>query len=478
MKNPTKPRKIDPDCRFRSLTEDQLNVIQDASFQILERTGVRFHHPEAVELFKKAGAKVLDDSHVRIPTNLVEKTLATVPDNITIHNQDGKPALEVGGYRTYYGTGSDCMHIYDLDTGVRRKALLQDVETGIRLVDTLPHLDFVMSMYLPSDVPEDRYEREQMAVMLRESSKPIIFVGINAASTMHSIKMAAIVAGGEKILQAQPFIINYVNTASAFQHNHDSVERLLYAAERNIPTIYAPGKLRGMTAPMTSAGAMAVGFAGQLAGLVLSQIKKEGSPFIISNPSRGTIDMRSMVGLYAPPEDGPYGWDLTHYNQIPTFAIAGASDSKTFDAQAAAEAALGLYSVTIGGANLVHDIGYLDCAMTGSLELVAFCNEVIGWLKEYLKELVINEETLALDLIHEVGPDGYFLNTRHTLNHVREDWRPSLFDRFDYHQWSEEGGITLNQKANKLVKEILDSVEPKVLPNKIEQELQKLIELD
>jgi trimethylamine--corrinoid protein Co-methyltransferase len=184
-----------------------------------------------------------------------------------------------------------------------------------------------------------------------------------------------------------------------------------------------------------------------------------------------------MVGLYAPPEDGPYGWDLAHYNRIPTFAIAGASDSKTFDGQAAAEAALSLYSATIGGANLIHDIGYLDCAMTGSLELVAFCNEVIGWLKNYLQDLVITEETLALDLILDVGPDGYFLDTKHTLNHVREDWMPSLFDRFDYKQWAEDGEVTLNERANQFVKDLLDSIQPKTLPKGIEKELQAVIDL-
>jgi trimethylamine--corrinoid protein Co-methyltransferase len=469
---------LEEKCRFLSLNEEQIKTIQQASYEILERTGVRFHHKEAVNLLKRAGAKVSDETLVRFPAKLIEQSLSSIPTNITIYNQEGSPSLNVGGYRSYYGTGSDCMHIYDLETGQRRKAILDDVVNGVRLVENLPNLDFVMSMYLPSDVPEEKYERHQMRIMLRESTKPIIFVGINAASTYYAIKMAAITAGGEEYLQKEPFIINYVNTVSAFQHNYDSVERLLYAAERGIPTIYAPGKHRGLTAPMTAAGAMALGFAGHLAGLTLSQIKQPGSPFIISNPSHGTIDMRSMVGLYAPPEDGPYGWDIAHYNNIPTFAIAGASDAKIFDAQAAAEAALSLYSVTIGGANLIHDVGYLDCAMTGSLELVAYCNEVVGWLKYHLKELEITPETLALDVIHQVGPDNYFLNTKHTLEHVREDWLPTLFDRFDYRQWSEKDSTTLNMRANQYVKDLLDSVEQLTLQQKIEQELQDVINED
>jgi trimethylamine--corrinoid protein Co-methyltransferase len=465
----------DPRCRFRSLSEEQVEIIQNASYEILERTGVRIHHQAAVELLISGGAEAIDETLVRFPSKLINQCLKSVPDNIPVYNQEGNQVLNVGGYRCYYGTGSDCMHIYDLDTKQRRKAVLEDVSNGIRLVDSLPNLDFVMSMFLPSDVPEEQYERQQMRVMLRESIKPIIFVGINAASTVYAIRMAEIIAGSEKALQKQPFIINYVNTVSAFQHNFDSVERLLYAAERGIPTIYAPGKHRGLTAPMTAAGAMALGFAGHLVGLVLSQLKNPGSPFIISNPSHGTIDMRSMVGLYAPPEDGPYGWDLAHHNNIPTFAIAGASDSKIFDAQAAAEAALSLYSVTVGGANLIHDVGYLDCAMTGSLELVAFCNEVIGWLNYHLRDLDVSPESLALDLIHEVGPDNYFLDTSHTLEHVREDWMPTLFDRFDYRQWSESEKTTLDMRANQYVKDLLASLEPRSLSPALDQKLLEIV---
>ncbi len=114
--------------------------------------------------------------------------------------------------------------------------------------------------------------------------------------------------------------------------------------------------------------------------------------------------------------------------------------------------------------------------MTGSLELVAFCNEVIGWLKNYLQDLKINEETLALDLIHQVGPDGYFLDADHTLNHVKEDWMPSLFDRSDFEQWSEDGQYTFLNRAKITVRDTLKSIQPKTLPADIEQKLQSVID--
>jgi len=167
---------------------------------------------------------------------------------------------------------------------------------------------------------------------------------------------------------------------------------------------------------------------------------------------------------------------MAHYYGVPIFGTAGCSDAKIFDAQAAAEAALSLFSNTVGGANLIHDVGYLDFAMTGSLELVAFCDELIGWLRRYLRSLEINEETLALDLIHEVGPDGHFLDTEHTLRHVRENWRPRLLDRLDYHRWAADGAKTLEQRANQRVRDILESHRAEPLPDDVLAAIQAVID--
>ncbi len=458
-------------AQFRSLNEDQRSLLHEASLEIMAHTGMRFFSEEALMLFKKGGATITDGNLVCIPPHLVEWALRSAPQNITIYDQTGKRAMSLGGHRSYFGAGSDCMNIYDPHTGERRKAVLNDVVNGVRLVDSLPNLDFVMSMYLPSDVPEDFYERKQMAIMLQESNKPIVFVGIEADSTVYAVEMAEIAAGGLEQLQRYPFIINYINAVSAFQHNKQSLERLLYAAERNLPSIYAPGNSRGVTAPITIAGALALGNAGQLAGLVLTQLKQEGSPFLRSHPSGTTMDLRSMVSIYASPDVGPYGWDLAHSYGIPTFGAAGCSDAKIFDAQAAAEATLLLFDNTINGVNLIHDIGYLDCAMTGSLELVYFCNEIIGWLRRYLQKIEISEETLALDLIHEIGPDGHFLETDHTFKHVREDWTPSLVDRLDYSRWADQGSKTLHERANEAVKEIIANHHAEPLPEDVVRRL-------
>lgn len=458
---------------YKLLTEHQMKLLHEASLTIMDRTGMRFHSQKAIDLFKKAGARVSDSNLIKIPPILVDRALDTVPKELIIYDRNGQEAMSLGSSQAYFGVGSDCMFIYDLKTGERRKAVMEDVVHGVRLADGLPNIDFLMSMFLPSDVPNETYERHQMEAMLRGSTKPIVYVGLEASSTKYAVEMASVVAGGLRSLQRYPFIINYINTTSSFQHDVENIERLLFSAERNLPTVYAPGNSRGTTAPITVAGMLALGNAGQLAGLVLSQLQREGSPFILNNPSCGKMDMSSLIDLYATPDLGKSDWAVARRYGLPVLCSAGCSNAKIFDVQAAAEATLTLFANMIGGVNLNSNIGYLDSAMTGSLELVAFCDEIIGWTKHYLKELVIDEETLALDLIHEVGPDGHFLATEHTLRHMRDDWHPTLFDRRSYDQWSTEGEMTLHQRANQKVHDILQNHETEPLADEVLDQLSK-----
>jgi len=461
--------------RYAGLTTDEIGRLHDASLVVLSEVGVRIHDDEALSLLRKAGAHASHENIVRIPSGLVEWALKTAPKTVTIYGRDGLPAMELGGYRCYFGVGSDCMYIYDLHTGHRREAILEDVRLGVRLVDALPNLDFAMSMFMPSDVAIASHEARQMAMMLQETTKPIIYVGEGLASTESAVKMASVVAGGLEQLVRHPFIVNYVNAKSPLSHNQESLQRLLYCAERNLPSIYAPANARGTTAPMTAEGAVITANAGQLTGLVLSQLKREGAPFIRKDPGSNAMDMRTMVMLYASPDGGRFGWDLAHHHGLPIFGTGGCSDAKVFDAQAAAEATLTLFASVLGGANLIHDIGYLDCAMTGSLELVAFCDEIIGWMKRYFRPPILDDENLTLETIKEVGLEDDYLGSKHTLHHLRDSWKPGLFDRFDHRRWAEQGSMTLLERANRKVMEVLAGHVPPRLPQSTVRSLDRIL---
>ena len=242
---------------------------------MLARTGVRLDEPEAVELVRRAGATV-DGDIVRLPAKLVEDALAAAPREFTIYDREGRPALTLDGSRTYFGPGSDCLHIVDHRSGERRAPVLQDVLEGVTLCDALEHIDFAMSLFLPADVPQQTADRHQMRVMLNATTKPLIFVTYDMSGCVDDIAMAEAVAGGPAALAERPFLACYINTASGLLHNRDSLEKLLYLAGKGVPVLYIPGSIAGLSGPATVAGSVAMINAGVLAGLVIAQLKHEG----------------------------------------------------------------------------------------------------------------------------------------------------------------------------------------------------------
>jgi trimethylamine--corrinoid protein Co-methyltransferase len=179
---------------YRGLTDEQCRLIHCASLEILERTGILLYYQPAIDLLKKAGC-IVEENRVRIPAHLVKWALRTAPSRIMVYDRSGKPVMPLGDRISTFGTGSDCLNILDHGTGERRKALLQDVVDGIRVADAMPHIDFIMSMFLPSDVPIAADVR-QMEVMLTYSSKPICFVTYEWEGTAEIIEMLEVVVGG------------------------------------------------------------------------------------------------------------------------------------------------------------------------------------------------------------------------------------------------------------------------------------------
>jgi trimethylamine--corrinoid protein Co-methyltransferase len=459
---------------FPCLTEEQARRMHEACLDILERVGIRLYLDEAVELLRKAGARVTDGNLVRVPSALVEKALETVPKRLTLYDRMGRPVMPLGGYRCFYGPGSDCLHIIDHRTGERRKPVVRDVEEGSVLCDFLPRIDYVMSMVLPSDVDGSVADRYQMEAMLSSTTKPIIFVTYDASGCRDAIEMAEAVMGGEDALRKTPFVACYINAVSGLRHNKEALEKLLFLASKNLPSLYIPSSSAAITSPVTPAGSVALDFAGVLAGLVLSQLKKEGAPVVIPGmPPGGTFDMRTFVLSYAEPER-TLATALAHYYGIPMFAIGGASESKVVDGQAAAEAALTLAVETLAGSHIIHDLGYLESGLTFSFAQLVLCDETVGWLKAFAKGYEVDDEKLALDVIAALGPDGDFLNTEHTLHHFRERWYPALFERLNYDAWWKKGGKSCAERAGEMIDRILSEHKADPLPPGVRDKLREI----
>jgi trimethylamine--corrinoid protein Co-methyltransferase len=459
---------------YRGLTDDQCRLIHCASLEILERTGVQLYYQPAIELMKKAGC-IVEQNRVRIPAHLVEWALRAAPSQIMMYDRTGMPVMPIRDRISTFGTGSDCLNVLDHGTGKSRKAVLQDVIDGIRVADSMPQIDFIMSMFLPGDVPVAA-DVVQMEVMLTYSAKPICFVTYEWEGTEEIVEMLELVAGSEEQLRIKPTAILYLNPTTAFKHNESALRKLIYAAEKHLPVVYLPDVQRGLSCPITYAGAMACANAGQLVGLLLAQLVNEGTPIILNAATPTTIDMKTMVMPYAEPEGKSFALEMNFYYNLPVFSIGGCSDSKLLDEQAIMEAALSLFSATIRGGNMIHDIGYLESGLTGSLELVVICDEIISWLKAYLQGLEINQETLALDVIHEHALTADFLGTEHTVRHVREGWQPNLVDRHNFEGWMASGGMSMGKRAKTKIDDILSDEHHEILPPDIKRRIRKITE--
>jgi len=459
---------------YRGMTDEQCRQIHCASLEILERTGTQLYYQPALDLLKKAGCFV-GGNRVRIPAHLVEWALRTAPSRIMIYDRFGEPVMPLGDRISTFGTGSDCLNILDHETGDRRKAVMQDIIDGTRVADAMPHINFIMSMFLPNDVSVAA-DVIQMETMLSYSSKPICFVTYEWEGFPEIVEMLELVAGGADQLRIHPTAMLYLNPTTAFKHNESALRKLMYSAKKHLPFIYLPDVQRGLSCPITYAGAMACANAGQLVGLLLAQLVREGAPVILNAATPTTIDMKTMVMPYAEPEGRAFALEMNFYYNLPVFSTGGCSDSKLLDEQAIMDSSLSLFWAALRGGNMIHDVGYMESGLMGSLELVVICDEIISWLKTSMQGLEINADTLALDVIHDHALNGDFLGTEHTLRHVRDGWQPRLVDRRNYEQWRAKGGRSMRERARLRVEEILNAEPRQILLPELERRLKSITE--
>jgi trimethylamine--corrinoid protein Co-methyltransferase len=458
------------------MSDEQCEKIHFASLEVMERTGVRLYDQEAIDLVSRAGAHVSDGNRVRIPSALVEKAFTTVPKRVVLCDRNGRRVMPVEGHRSFYGPGSDCLHIIDHRTGERRDPVLRDIVEGMTVADALSNIDFVMSMVLPVDVSPMVADRHQMEAMLNHTTKPIVFVTTEFAGCVDAVEMAEVVAGGADALRLNPFVACYINVTTGLRHNEEALQKLLYLAGKGLPALYIPVGQGGTTAPITVAGCQVVWNVGALVGLILSQLKREGAPYVMAGWGAGALDMRTTVQPYAEPDRRGVAQAMAHFYGLPMFALGGCSDSKCLDEQAGIEAALTLMVTAMTGGHIVHDLGYLESGLCYSLAQLVICDETLGWIDHCLRGVDVSDEALAVDLIDQVGPDGQFLDSQHTLTHFRERWYPSLMDRDNFDGWQASGAKSLEQRAAERVEEILAEHQPEPLPEDVGRAVHAIVE--
>ncbi len=463
--------------QLQMLGQAHCQAIHRATLEILHRTGVQVDHAEAVSLLRDAGAHVDDDNRVCIPPELVDWALQEAPRRIGLCRRGSDETvvrLEAG--RVNFGPGSDCLHYLDPRTGATRDFTAADVADCMRLCDALPQIDFVMSMGIPADLGSANAYRQQFALMLRHTQKPIVFVADTRADCEAIVAMAAAPAGGLEALRAHPTLLLYSEPTTPLRHSQTATDKLLYMAEQALPVVHSPAPMMGGTAPVTLAGGLALGNAEALSSLLIHQLKRRGAPFVYGSGLHH-LDMRTAISVYGAPEfqlARVAVAEMGRFYGLPTWGYAGHSDGQVMDEQAASDATFSVLVALLSGTNLVHDVGYLEAGLTTSPEMIVFTDEVISMMRRFTAGFGLDADSLALGLIDDVGPGGEFLSSEHTLEHFREFWQPALFDRQRADDWREAGSKRLGERLREKTLALLDTHQPEPLPASVAMEIERL----
>jgi trimethylamine--corrinoid protein Co-methyltransferase len=451
------------DCtggKFQVLSSDQIYDIHMATLEVLERTGVLVKEENALRLLGGAGADVdYKTQRVRIPAHLLEEGIDKAPKTIRLCGRDPKNTLIVEGKRSYFGLGGSGIYMLDLDTCERRIATKKDLEDASRLADALENIDFLMGLIIPQDVNQKIWDRHSAQAKLHSTMKHSFTGALGAEGAKDVLKMASLVAGGDKELEMSPLFSFILCTVSPLTQDARNTETAIELAKHKAPIIFACESISGGTAPVTLAGTLVQQNAEVLSANLIAQLVSPGTPVIygaVSSP----MDMRNGSIVLGVPEVALLGVAVTqiaqHYG-IPLYSMAGITDSKIPDAQAAYEKALQQVLVGLAGGNLIHNAaGMLDKMITGSLEQMVIDNEVIGMVKRIMRGIEVNSDTLATEVIDKVGPGGNFLGEKHTRTHYqREHNLTRLSDRNTREAWEKAGRRDVVQRAKEIVREKL-----------------------
>jgi trimethylamine--corrinoid protein Co-methyltransferase len=464
--------------KYHLLSLEQIKKIHHATLELLESVGVRVMLPEAVEMLADAGCRVKDDNLVKIPNWMVEEAISSAPSRVTLYNRLGQEAMRLEGRRVHFGTGTDLIQTYDLETGALRQSRLSDVANAARIADALEDIDFIGSYALPHDSHPNLMYLDSFKAEVENSVKPIFFTAAGLDDIALIIEMAAEAVGGRDVLREKPILIHYAEPLTPLTHTRGAIEKLFFSADNGVPVTYTPGMMSGASAPVTLAGAITMGNAEALSGLVMHQLRAKGAP-IISGFGASTIDMRTSTCVYGCPE---YRLtlsacaDLYHHYGLPMWGTAGVSDANCLDQQAGMEWSISIMADALHGANLVHDIAYLGQGLIGHPGGLVMCAEIISYVKRLMRGFEIDDTHIGLDVIRQVGPGGEFLSAEQTMKLFRkEHWIPYLCNRDSLADWSAKGKKDWGQMATDRAREILITHEPAPLHEDVRKALDEIL---
>jgi trimethylamine--corrinoid protein Co-methyltransferase len=451
---------VNQTAQFSILSQDQKQRIFEGMIETLRNTGVHLHHEEARELLKEHGALV-DGVTVKIPQNFVMDALATVPPVTIVQSWDGTKKTRIEKNQVLFGPGPTPPNFTDPDTLERRKYVRTDAAMVARICEALPNIGFVQSLGTISDVTVSLSDVYEFAEMIQNTTKPILSWSYTRDTCRDIHQIAIAVAGGEEAFKQCPNYVFYGEPISPLLSDFHAMDKAMYCAKHGIPQVYTPCCIGGGTVPATHAGQLVCALSESMLGVVVAQLINPGT-CVIMGGVQSIMDMQYSVYAYGAPELSLLSAALTEMAQyvgLPMFSTAGCTDTKILDPQGAIEAATSVHSAMLSGANFIHDVGYFESGMTGSVLQLVMADEQIGMSHVVAKGIEVNEETMAVEEICNAGPGGKYLDRDHTKKHASSHWKPTLMDRQSYEDWVAQGKKTMRDRVIEKTRDIIASFE-------------------
>lgn len=467
--------------KYEYLAADAIEQIHETSLMVLEKFGIEFNHPEAVEILERAGAEVADrDSNlIRFPRELVLDNLAKAPSEFTLHARNPAHDVIIGGEHMVMAPVYGPPFVHDLDRG-RRDAKMEDFRNFVKLAQLTPQIHNAGGTVVePEDEPQETRHLDMVYSLIKYSDKSFMGSVTSAANARDTIELTSILFGDKDTLAGKPAVIALVNVNSPRRYDTRMLEALLEYSKARQPVIVTPFILAGAMSPVALGGTLVQQNAEALAGITLTQLVNPGTPVVYGSFLSNT-DMQSGSPCFGTPESAMglfVSGQMARRYRLPFRSGGGLTASKLPDAQAAYEATMGFWPTFLAGTNFVlHAAGWLESGLVSSYEKFVIDVELLRMMEVFLKGIPLDEEGLALDAFEEVGPGGHFLGAAHTMRHYREAfYRPLISDLMNYERWHQKGAKSADKRANETWKKWLADYQQPPLDPTIDEALREFI---
>ena len=462
------------------VSADELESIHDASLRILEDIGMDFLDAEARRLLVEAGADVRgDDPRVRFDRAMVLDKITTVPSSFTLHATNPAHDLIIGGNAVAFGSVASAPNVFDMDNG-RRVGNRADYQNLIRLSQMLNTVHFLAGYPVePIDIHASIRHLDATYDALTLCDKPIHAYSLGRQRNQDCLEMVRIARGiDHDTLEREPSIFTVINSSSPLRLDSPMLQGILEYSARNQVIVMTPFTLAGAMAPVTLAGALAQQNAEALAGIVLTQVVRPGSPAVYGGFT-SNVDMQSGAPAFGTPEfmrTAMVGGQLARRYGFP-YRSSNVCAANTLDAQAAYESVFSLWGAVMGGGNLImHGAGWMEGGLHAGYEKVILDAELLQMVSAFLEPIVVDEDTLAIEAIREVGPGGHFFGVGHTQERFRTAFHhPILSDWRNFETWQEAGSPDAATKANRVWKDMLAAYEAPAMDDARRAELEAFV---